>query len=326
MYQMKQIKNTSSKKWVLSLITISNILIIFSSLSYAQQEPQYSMYQYNPTLINPAFSGYKESGSVNLGVRSQWVGFEGAPKTAMFSAHAPVMRNTIGVGLNFIADKAGARNLNILQTNLCYNLKLTSRLILGVGFAPSLQMFRFRYDQLTFKNNETNSSAFSLNTINKSVFDMNIGILLRTKTFFVGYTASNIMDKPVFEMKDTLNKSVKYRMRTHGYFTIGKSFQINENLIFAPTVLYRSASDAGNMNNLDFNLNFFIQKTVWLGLLYRTSGGPGFLVQFYAGPKLKIGYSFDTGNYKNIRLNSHEICLSFDLKKSTAKIVSPRFF
>jgi hypothetical protein len=48
----------------------------------AQQEPQFTQYMYNPSQINPAYSG-SAGYATSFGLyRTQWVGLDGAPKTA----------------------------------------------------------------------------------------------------------------------------------------------------------------------------------------------------------------------------------------------------
>lgn len=293
---------------------------------FCQQEPQYSLYQFNPTLINPAYSGFKEMASINLAVRNQWVGFDGAPRTLFFSANAPLLSQKAGAGLNVISDQAGARNLSILMATLCYNIKLSRNLYWGIGFSPNFQFFQFRYDKLSFKNTE--NSSLNLNYLQVSQFNAGFGTLLRTKTFFFGIGISNLSPNNVFNYYSDSSgykiDIIQYRMRTHSYLTLGKSFMISEQLIFAPTILLRMMEN-NQLSNMDLNLNFFIDNTIWFGIIYRRPFGPGFLVQYYINQKFKIGYAFDTGTRRKVRLNSHEVCLTFDLYKNKSKIVSPRF-
>ena len=61
-------------------------LLIFSlSSGYAQQTIQFSQYVFNGLAVNPAYAGYKEDWTANFSFRSQWVGIEGAPRTATAS-------------------------------------------------------------------------------------------------------------------------------------------------------------------------------------------------------------------------------------------------
>jgi hypothetical protein len=105
---------------------------------------------------------------------------------------------------------------------------------------------------------------------------------------------------------------------------MGKSFKINDNFIFAPTIMIRSVNGKGNG---DVNLNFFLAKKVWLGVFFRGGYGPGFLAQYYITNKFRVAYSFDSGMKDARRLGaSHEVMLGFDFgKENKSKVVSPRF-
>src|SRR6185295_19816497 len=88
------------------------LIIAFSAVkSFAQQDPQYSLYQFNQMVINPAYAGARDAIAVVADVRKQWVGFDGAPTTAAFSVHSPVANNKIGIGLNGSSDKIGAKSI-----------------------------------------------------------------------------------------------------------------------------------------------------------------------------------------------------------------------
>ena len=65
----------------------------------AQQDPQYTQYMYNMSVMNPAYAGSKESMSGGFLYRKQWVEIEDAPTTGTFFIHSPVGRN---VGLDFL--------------------------------------------------------------------------------------------------------------------------------------------------------------------------------------------------------------------------------
>src|SRR5690625_2283184 len=78
------------------------LLFLWSSTwMFGQQNPQYTQYMYNTQVINPAYTASKESFSAGLLYRTQWVGLDGAPKTATFSADTPLGRyENMGLGIN----------------------------------------------------------------------------------------------------------------------------------------------------------------------------------------------------------------------------------
>lgn len=64
------------------------LVILFASVSLlevqAQQDPHYTQYMYNMSVMNPAYAGSKESLSMGLLYRKQWVDIEDAPTTGTF--------------------------------------------------------------------------------------------------------------------------------------------------------------------------------------------------------------------------------------------------
>ena len=74
----------------------------------AQQDPQYSMYMFNPLSVNPAYAGSRDALSVTLLGRKQWVSIPGAPLTGTFTIHSPLKNEAIALGLSVIHDEIGA--------------------------------------------------------------------------------------------------------------------------------------------------------------------------------------------------------------------------
>ena len=73
------------------------LLILFTGFlnrATAQQDPQYTHYMYNLSVVNPAYATATPE-VLNLGglYRTQWVGAVGAPKTFTFFGHMPASKN-----------------------------------------------------------------------------------------------------------------------------------------------------------------------------------------------------------------------------------------
>ncbi len=298
------------------------ICFIYIKNSKAQQDPQYNLYQFNQMVINPAYAGARDGLSVVASVRNQWAGFNGAPKTSCLSLHGPILNKHIGVGLTVVNDVMGPRNLFGIYGNFAYILKLSNKWKLSLGVNAGYNRFQFEFNKLNFKTTE-NNPLFS-QTQNYNALDINSGFYLRTNTFFVGISATHIGAKSLYNISLGNNAgSVSYRLRTHNFISLGKSFLFNQNLIFAPTVLLKIAD---NGNQLDLNFNFFLYKKLWLGAFVRGGYGPGFLFQYYITNKFRVAYSYDTGLKDKRRLGaSHEIMIGFDFSGNKPKVVSPRF-
>ena len=55
------------------LLVISSFVLLFASqCATAQQDPQYTQYMYNMSVVNPAYAGIKENLNVGVLYRDQW--------------------------------------------------------------------------------------------------------------------------------------------------------------------------------------------------------------------------------------------------------------
>lgn len=312
------------KKQILLLFSFA-----FAIIANAQQDPQYNLYQFNQMVINPAYAGARDGLSVVASVRNQWAGFKGAPKTSCLSLHGPVLNKNLGVGLTVISDVMGPRNMVGIYGNIAYILKLNANWKLSFGINAGYNRFQFDFKDITFKTTE--NSSYILQNQSYNALDLNAGLYLRSNTFFVGLSSTHLQNNSLYNYEIAVDTTggksgtynVSYRLRTHTMFTIGKSFKINDNLIFAPTIMTRRIGTNGSG---DLNLNFFLYNKLWLGLFMRGQYGPGFLFQYYISNKLRVAYSYDTGLKDARRLGpSHEVMVGFDFSGTKAKMLNPRF-
>lgn len=308
---------------------IAVLLVLISLRGYSQQDPQYSLYQFNQMVINPGYAGARDAIAIVTDVRKQWVGFKGAPTTMAFSVHSPILNNKLGVGINAVNDKLGAKSVTGIYGNVAYLLKLSNTTRLSFGVRGGYTMYKFNFNDVKYK--DADESAYTdLNNLNKGALDVDAGLYLRTNSFFVGLSATHL-NKGVLYKKSfvgtnvagsTVDYSVSYVLSPHIFLTIGKSFAINENLLISPSIMVKTVQ---KKTTADLSLNFFVSKKVWLGVFLRQGYGVGALFQVYATNQLRIGYSFDAGLGRQRNLGgSHEIMIGFDIKKYKSKMVSPR--
>jgi type IX secretion system PorP/SprF family membrane protein len=111
------------------------ILAAFCSLStFAQQEPQYTQYMYNQGVVNPAYM-INEPGLIRVGslYRSQWVGLDGAPKTANVFANIP-LNERVEIGVNYVNDQIGdVLTTNNFNVNFAYRINVAENTNLSFG-------------------------------------------------------------------------------------------------------------------------------------------------------------------------------------------------
>ncbi|HWY10343.1 MAG TPA: type IX secretion system membrane protein PorP/SprF [Bacteroidia bacterium] len=307
------------------------LAIAFSAIkSFAQQDPQYNLYQYNQMVINPAYAGARDAIAIVADVRKQWVGFDGAPTTAAFSVHSPLANNKIGVGINAMSDKIGAKSISSFYGNFSYILKLNNKAKLAFGARAGYSSYKFNFNDVKYKDSE-DAAYTDLNSTNKGALDVDAGLYLRTNTFYVGLSATHLNQGSIYKnsflVRDTggvgRDYTLSYVLRPHVFLTMGKSFVIKENFLFSPSIMVKNVA---SKTTVDVNLNFFAAKRVWFGVFVRQAYGFGALFQVYVTNQFRVGYSYDIGTGPRKYLgSSHEVMIGFDIKKNKSKMISPRF-
>src|SRR5438034_10924812 len=66
------------------------VVMLLAIVGFAQQRPHYTQYILNNYILNPAISGIENYTDVKMSVRDQWIGLNGAPRTAYFTIQAPL--------------------------------------------------------------------------------------------------------------------------------------------------------------------------------------------------------------------------------------------
>lgn len=306
--------------------------LVFSCLNiFSQQDAQYSLYQFNQLVINPAYAGARDGIAAVIDARKQWVGFAGSPTTAAFSIHSAVLNKKLGVGINALSDQIGAKKVTGVYANVSYILKLNNKFKLSFGVRAGYSNYKFDFKNVSYKDQANETALTDLANTNRGTFDMDAGIYLKSNTFYVGVSATHlnngVLYKNSFKMMNTAGNindyTLNYSLMPHLFLTVGKTFVVSESFLISPSVMVKYSQYSPSV---DVNLNFFLIKKLWLGAFYRSDYGVGALFQVYVTKQLRIGYSFDTGlGPRHVLGGSHELMLGFDFGQEKAKAVSPRF-
>jgi len=304
---------------------------ILVSPYFAQQDPQYSQYQFNQMVINPAYAGNRDVLSVVIDIRKQWSGFQGTPNTQSLSFHGPLKNKRIGLGFSAYNDAIGPKKATSAYGNISYILPLNNKFKLSFGLRGGFVNYRFDFNKIQYKD-AGETAALSQITANITKADIDAGLFLKSNSFFTGLSITHINNANIINEKinytDVLGQqrqfNLDYKLSPHLFAIISKGFLINDNLVFNPCIMYKSTKAAANV---DFNLNFLIDQKIWLGVYTKSDATLGFLMQVLVKNNLRIGYSFETGISKLQRQlgRGHEIMIGYDFNTFKSKTLSPRY-
>ena len=98
---IQQQNRTDMRQSIITIIAITFALLITNNKAEAQQDPNFTLYNFNMNIINPAFAGIKDSPELNLVYRNQYVGVEDSPRTISMAYSRPLGKN-LGIGVSVI--------------------------------------------------------------------------------------------------------------------------------------------------------------------------------------------------------------------------------
>lgn len=301
------------------------ILILFTTLSgYAQQDPIYSLYMFNPLGVNPGYAGSREALSAVLVYRSQWVGLEGAPVTQAFAINSPLKNKNMGVGLNVTSDKIGPKSIISATAVYAYRIKMGSGK-LAFGLRAGIQNYNYNWNMIEYKNQEDQIPNTAAGSFVIPTFDF--GMYYHTNTFYGGLALEHLNEAQYSFTKNMANTENGAKVYSYLIGTVGKAFALNQELTLKTSALIRS--DGQGNGNIDINTSILIKKTIQFGLTLNTRKSIIILAEYIINKNLRIGYAYDynfSALTKTTGSGSHEIFIGYDLSVFKSKVISPRYF
>jgi type IX secretion system PorP/SprF family membrane protein len=292
----------------------------FSEVS-AQQDPHYTQYMYNMSVMNPAYAGSKENLSMGLLHRKQWIELEDAPTTSTFFGHSPVGKN-VGLGLSVVSDKIGPVEENNIYGDFSYTLKLGGEHKLALGLKTGITLHNVALNSRIASTLPDPTDGVFGADVSNSYFNFGTGAFYYTNKYYLGLSVPNMMRAKHLDFNGR-----SYGSETSHYFlTGGYVFNINESVKFKPFFMVKSSFEAPA--SLDVSTNFMFKDKFEIGGTYRLDDSFGAMVNYAITPTLKIGYAYDhiVSDLKVTTPSSHEIILLFDVNFSKKVSRSPRYF
>ncbi|MCA6421469.1 MAG: type IX secretion system membrane protein PorP/SprF [Flavobacterium sp.] len=287
----------------------------------AQQDPHYTQYMYNMSVINPAYAGSKEGISGGVLYRKQWVEIEDAPTTGTFFLHSPVGKN-VGLGLSVISDKIGPVEENNFYGDFSYTLNLGGEHRLAFGLKAGLTMHKIDFNSIFPTLPDLGDDVFGQGNPNETFINIGTGLFYYTNKYYVAFSMPNMLKSNYLDFDGR-----QYGTEDLHYFlTGGYVFDLNPNLKFKPFAMVKSSVNAPI--SLDISTNFMIYDKLELGATYRLEDSFGAMVNFAITPSLRVGYAYDhiVSDLNVVTPASHEVILLFDINFSKKVSQSPRYF
>lgn len=316
-----------------SYIAILVLILLGTYSSSAQQDPQYTQYMYNTQVINPAYVGSREALSFGLLGRTQWVNFEGAPKTGTFTVNSPIgVLGNMGLGLSIVHDELGPAVESNITIDYSYTINTSDTDKFSFGLKAGLDLLDVDFTKLNIADP---GDIFENNVDSKIQPQIGAGVYYHTDRFYTGLSVPNFLNTKHFDESQIGNiindpsgtaGSTTAAERLHYFLIAGYVFDLGDNLKFKPATLIKLVS--GAPLEWDASANFLINEKFTIGASYRWSAALSAMAGFQISDEIFIGvgYDYQTTDIETYSDGSYEVFLRFDVFNKPERVLTPRFF
>jgi len=299
-------------------------LFMFASIAYAQQLPQYTQWSFHQMAMNPAHAGIKNCVEIHSIFRTQWVGFDGAPKSGVLTFSSPIktkrkqyLSARQGLGFRFETDRIGQFTTN--RVNLAYaghfNFSKENRLSLGL-YGGIIQMGYNPNGSITTVPDPVVSQEGSF-----IAPDASFGAWWNGENYYFGLMFQQL----IMREWPTIGSASKFRL--HPTINMGYRMKAGEKITFLPSLMVK-IPPRGPLA-LDLNMMFDFSNRFVTGLGYRNTDALMIFAGFKLSPRFTVHYSFDftLSDIQQVSSNTHEFSLIFNTckKENTSTSSCPLF-
>ncbi|SOU86491.1 PorP/SprF family type IX secretion system membrane protein [Tenacibaculum dicentrarchi] len=281
-------------------------LAMLSSKAIAQQDPSFSLYQFNMNIINPAYVGSSETTEATAMIRSQWTGIENAPSTQTLSFSSPtVLGKNMGLGFSIVNDKFNIAKETAVSLDFSYKLPLSENQSLFLGLKAGGSFFNVELASL-----QINDPLFSKNI---SSFNPNFGVgaYLKGKNYYASLSVPTLLKSSRYQ-KDG-NTITEASDKPHIYLSSGYIFDLDGvyNTKLTPSFMMRYVS--GVPVSFDVTVITSMLEKYEIGVSHRLQESVSFFGLFKFLDHYKIGYAYEytTTDISIYSSGSHEFVFKY---------------
>lgn len=316
---------------------MKNLLIIILGLSgafsFGQQEMQFTNSINNPYYLNPAAGGMTDVMQFELMGRTQWVGYNGGPRTFMVTSHSQINvggeekvlseynvadkalfalpKVTTGkikhvVGGKVLNDAIGPFSKTSAYASYAIHLPFVKSFNFGVGLGLGFSNFRLDESRVVLHQADDASYAeFLGNASTQNIADANAGIVFYNENLFVGLSTSQFLNNKVnlagIETGSTFARhyfiTSKYRFESKGAIAVEPGF-VGKITAHSPM-------------SFDLGARVYYNEHAYLGIQYRTSNAIVVQIGSTLVKNLYVAYGYEhtIGGLQNVNTGTHEIQL-----------------
>jgi type IX secretion system PorP/SprF family membrane protein len=267
------------------------VLLTCTAYLYGQQDVQYTQFWNNRLYYNPAVAGSENAICLNSGGRTQWIGFDNAPRSQNFTASIPISILRGGLGIRVENDQIGFFQDIAVALSYAYQHRFADGSSLGFGVSAD-----FRDKGLNTGNwippdaGQPDIALLNFNNSNLTT-DVNFGVYYNSEKLWVGLSSSRLLrattELTSFEQGVTGVRSERHFFLMGGY----NIFLENSPFIITPQLMVKS--DLLSPFAVDINTLVTYNNQIWGGVTYRHQDALAISAGYNISPDFRLGLSYD---------------------------------
>jgi type IX secretion system PorP/SprF family membrane protein len=318
-------------------ILICVVILCAGTIAVAQQRPHFTQYLINPYLVNPAITGIDNYTDVKIGMRDQWIGFNGAPKTTYLTIHGPIGKNDYrtsstsfnvpgenprgkaywetytaaephhGAGFSVINDKAGSFTFLSASASYAYHLGLNPTTNLSGGFSAGITKVGIDRSMHDFSGigdptdvDPATGSSIS-GELTKVKATVSVGLWLYSRDYFAGFAVQQVNPQTVNFVDDNTAALTRGTLRPHMFLTAGYRFLLSDDVNAIPSLMLKYISGGSQKGfQPEANVKLQYRDLLWIGGSYRYEDGYAGMIGLNVSNTFNVSYAYDRSSNKAV--------------------------
>lgn len=273
------------------------VFLLISSMSLkAQQEPNFTMYNFNLNIINPAYVSVKKHAEASISYRSQWTGIPNAPNTSVLSYVSPLNDN-LGFGLSIVNDEIFILNKTDASIDFAYGLRMSKEYYVHFGLKASASFVNLNLAKagapdrdMKFSKNE----SYVMPTVGA-------GVYLQHPKYYISLSTPNASKVNQYTLEEGAPDIVVNYL--HVCFGAGYIMDITREVSITPALMTRFVSGATATYDLSATVDYM--DKIKGGLNYRWDESLSVYSLFSSKKNFKFGFSYNMNVSEIAKVNTH---------------------
>lgn len=250
-------------------IVISGLMLVAGQVT-AQQISVWNNYIFNPYMYNPARTGSSELGSLFFNFKKQWTDMPDAPLSNMLTFDMPVQKNNMGIGAQFLYDKAHLQSTVSALFSYAYHIPLNKTKDHRISIGLSGGIINERYDFSEAIVIDDMDPIKLMNNTRSTTYDGSVGINYHFKGLNVGFSVPHVFANDL-ELVEVGGEKFAARNLARHYF-LSASYRAavgsKKEFFIEPVISMRRVKPIPYQ--FDANVILDWKNTVWAAVGYRS--------------------------------------------------------